>query len=415
MLNYDSEMILLSAWAKGNHKEDMVHFEPSTFSKRALFEEIRDGATISQLGANLKKKHGLSIAELLGVETALEYHGAKGEALQYQINTYIYQMQHADPDDRQYYIDKITETNNFLNAKENHPKVSNYKELFFTELEARQNEKSPHYGIRLVDNCTEGMHRGQLITLSARPGQGKSALALQIANHVIEEQYKVLYFPLEMTPYETIQRSLIQTTICYDSEEVKHPTDQQKEAIGTYLDELESSGLFLMYYGCTSLAEIEKKIKEEKPYLAIIDQLTQVEPVGRSKDIREKYIKMTGTLKHIALQEEVCIIAVHQLNRESTDRKKPSIENLAESDSVGRDSDVVLLLIADEEENQRRENESAGHPYKNLRRVELIIAKNRQGRVGERTALEFNGSRYTFSEVAPKSLERGYRETEIIL
>ena len=414
MLKYENELILLSSWTKGQHKEDMSHFEPTIFSKQKLFEAIRDGATISQLGATISQ-HGLTIAELLGVETATYYDGAKGEALQSQIDKYVLDMQSVDPEARQIYIDKITETNNFLNARENHPKVSNYREIFFDELTARQNEKSPHYGIKLVDKCTEGLHRGQLITLSARPGQGKSALALQIANHVIDEQYKTLYFPLEMTAYETFQRSLIQAQICFDADEVRNPTEQQKEEIGKYLDELENSGLFSMYYGCTSLAEIEKKIKEEQPVVVIIDQLTQVEPVGKAKDIRDRYIKITGALKRIALQENVCIIAVHQLNRESTDRKRPNIENLAESDSVGRDSDVVLLLIADDEENERRQKENAGSPYKNLKRVNLIIAKNRQGRAGDMTALEFNGARYTLSEVASSSWEKGYRSTDIIL
>ena len=107
------------------------------------------------------------------------------------------------------------------------------------------------------------------------------------------------------------------------------------------------------------------------------------------KDIREKYLRITNTLKRLALQENVCILALHQLNRESTQRKKPGIENLAESDSVGRDADVVLILNNDDEEEAM---------FNELRQTELIIAKNRQGAIGAKITLQFSGSRYTFFE-----------------
>ena len=105
------------------------------------------------------------------------------------------------------------------------------------------------------------------------------------------------------------------------------------------------------------------------------------------KDIREKYLRITSALKRLALEENVCILALHQLNRESTQRKKPGLENLAESDSVGRDADVVLILSTDEEDERL---------YQELRQTELIVAKNRQGATGSKTPLQFSGSRYTF-------------------
>ena len=159
-----------------------------------------------------------------------------------------------------------------------------------------------------------------------------------------------------------------------------------------------------MYYDCNELAEIERKIKDEKPFLVVVDQLTQVKPSGRSATIRDRYIEVTNALKRIALTENVCIICVHQLNRTSTDQKKPRLENLAESDSVGRDADVVLMLATDDEEE-----------YNELKMTELIVIKNRQGRAGQSTLLAFHGARYTFSETTPASWEKAHKETEIIL
>ncbi len=397
MFNLENELTLLQQWAYGKHKEDMAIFEPKVFHFSKLFEAIRDGATIGQLGADFAtgKYEGLTFSELMGAEgSGAFYYGALGDAHNEQRKRYIAKLE-AEPDRQEFWVDKITEITNIINSKETKPRCANFSDLFMEELTARQNERNPRYGIKQLDKATEGLHRGQLVVLSARPGCGKSALALQITNNVIDNGYKVMYLPLEMTEYETFQRMIIQQQVVYDSEEAKNPSAEKKEEISRFLMDLEQSGLFAMYYGLNGIADIEKKIKEEQPFLVVVDQLTQVEPVGKAKDIREKYILMTNALKRIALNENVCILALHQLNREGEGKKKPTLSNLAESDSVGRDADVVLALNEHEETNE-----------KGLDSLELIIAKNRQGAVGDKIPLHFLGARYTFTEQAPKSYER---------
>ena len=400
MFNLENEMVLLHSWATGYHKEDMSCFEPKVFQNSELFKAIRDGATIEQLGADISsgKYEGITLSELLGTDGSRAfYYGALGDAHNEQRKYYIQKLE-TEPDRQAHWIEKITEITNIINSKEAVPRCSNFADLFITELETRRNESNPRYGIKLLDKETEGLHRGQLVVLSARPGCGKSALALQISNHVINDGYKVMYLPLEMTEYETFQRMIVQEQVCYDSSEVKNPTPQKLEEIKGFLEGIEATGLFSMYQGLNHIADIEKKVKEEQPFLLIVDQLTQVDPIGKAKDIRDKYIQITNALKRIALNENICVLALHQLNRESTDRKTPSIENLAESDSVGRDADVVLLLRVDEEANERRQNPE-------LSCTDLVIAKNRQGRAGEKIPLQFHGARYTFNETAPSYFE----------
>lgn len=396
MFNLENEIILLKEWASGRHREDMQTFEPKTFYNSKLFADIRDGATIGQIGSNISAGayEGIrSLSELLGAEgSGAFYYGALGDAYSEQRKRYIQGLE-ANPTEQAYWINRITEITNLINSKEETAKSANLAELFFTELEERQNESNPHYGLKPLDDITQGLHRGQLVVMAARPGCGKSLFGLQVARSVFEEGFKVLYLPLEMTEYETLQRLIVQAQVVYDTAEANNPTAQQREDIRQYLEALESEGLFSMYCGLNKLASIEKKTKEERPFLLVVDQLTQVEPDGRSKDIRDQYMKVTAALKRLALSENVCILALHQLNRAGADRKRAGLENLAESDSVGRDADVVLTLNTNEDED-----------YKMLRYEELFIAKNRQGRAGEKIPLMLNGERSTFNLTAPRSL-----------
>lgn len=402
MLNQDIEYMLLGAWANGEHREDITQFDKRVFYNEDVFTDLKEGLNAVQLGAK-SENYNLNVAALLYEYEPYSYYGAKGIALKEQLNLYIQDLQKAPIDEYDAITEKITQTRNYINETDLIKKSSKFSENFLEELDRRFTERSPHYGLKQIDNNTGGLHRGQLVVLSARPGVGKSALALQITNNVIREGYKVLYLPLEMTAYETFQRMIIQEQIVGNSEEAKNPTELQRKQIKEFLDRLEEEGLFSMYEGLNSLEAIEKKIKEERPYLVVVDQLTQVNPGGKIKDIRDKYIKVTNTLKRIALNENICILALSQLNRESTNRSRPGIENLAESDSTGRDADVVLMLKADEEED-----------YKLLKRIDVIIAKNRQGRAGDKETYQFSGNKYTFFPCTPNYLEMDSKPHKVI-
>lgn len=399
MFNRENELILFNEWIKDKHKEDMSLFEERVFSDPALFKAIRDESlTLAQLGAS-KGAYNTTMYELAQViGTGAFYRGALGDAIETQRDIYIDRLRN-DKDNEARWIEKITGLTNLLNAKEEHEALEGFSDHFFNEREERMTESNPHYGLKQLDEITRGLHRGQLISVCARPGCGKSTFGIQIADHARAEGYKVLYIPLETTPYETFKSLIMQS----GAVDIENKNDIEKglpqnvqEQIRSYLDEIEEEDLLKIYYGLYRLADIEKKVKEEKPHLVIIDQLTQVEPPSRAKDVRDRYMQVTDRLKKLALSENVCVLALHQLNRSADEMEKLTLSNLAESDSVGRDSDVVLVFKTKGENPQLR----------GLIQQKLTVLKNRAGEAGANIYVVLNGAQAKIS-MSEKTLYEG--------
>ena len=118
MFNLENELILMQQWALGKHREDMATFEPKVFHYSKLFDAIRDGATIGQLGADFTagKYAGLKLSDLLGADgSGAFYYGALGDAHNEQRKRYISKLE-AEPDRQDYWVEKITEITNIINS-----------------------------------------------------------------------------------------------------------------------------------------------------------------------------------------------------------------------------------------------------------------------------------------------------------
>ena len=388
------QLSLLGHWVLNKHREDMQYFDASLFDNyKNLYKGISEGKQPTQLLAE-KQLDGVTITDLLSFGTASVtddypmYQEAWAKALMVQRAIYAQKIGEANREDTTQLTERIRELTAVINGEEYKPVATNYKESFFKELDERAEEKIAHYGrgFKFVDEFMDGIHRGQLTVLGARPRVGKSAMALQVARNVAEEGYKVLFIPLEMTVNENLQRILLNTQLIQPDELKSGHFD--REIVGAYLDELEQNLKFCE--SLNSLEGIEKIIKAEKPYLVVIDQLSQITIKGSHKDNREKYIIITRALKRIAMEQKVAIMLLSQLNRASTDKNKPSLESLHESDSTGQDADNVLLLYTrhDEEDTDSPERETF-----------LRIAKQRNGISGKDIPLMYRGERFTFSPV----------------
>lgn len=394
-----NQLTILGNWIQGRHREDIAVLDAALFADfKNLYRAAVDGSkTLVQLIAE-DKTDGASITDILratdisGIPTA-DYLEAKTAALMFYRNILINMLSRPGVD-----VPAITSqllrVQEIIDGREVKAAAADLSTSFLKALEDEKAAGVIRYGrgFEALTKRAGAMQRGQLIVLAARPATGKSAAALQIGYNAAEKGNKVLFFPLEMTTKETLERLVLQQQIVDSKLSLKAATDEEKKKIKSFLDEVESAGNFLIYEGENNLESIEQIIKEQRPDLVIIDQLTQVRTATRTKDIRERYAEITAELKHIAMEYKTAILLLTQLNRAAAEQHRPTLENLHESDATGQNADVVLLMT-------RKDDESRPEFAKRTD-INIYVVKNRGGEDGQTIAQVFDGSRFTFFGVS---------------
>lgn len=380
-LDEKTEITLLGAWLAGKYREDIEYYDVAIFNHRKLYNGVVAGKGSAQLMTE-GLLDGVSIADMLTYGTEYgEYEEARAQALTLQRMAYAEQIGAINGANTRELTEKINTLDAVIRGEKYKPISEDLKQILFDDLDESENENNPQYGIKYLDKATGGIHKGQLTIIGARPRTGKSAIALQIAVNVAEAGHKVLFIPLEMTIAENLKRILLYAQVAEPGEKI------DRAAAAQYLDALEPTLKFCE--GLTNIDGIEKAIKAERPELVIIDQLSQITISGSHKDTREMLVSITRNLKRIALEYKVPLIVLSQINRDGAKQGRPGLENLAESDSSGQDSDNVFILY--EEEDADRD--------KPLREINLLIAKQRNGATGKEIPLMFKGERFTFENV----------------
>ncbi|MFP4226134.1 MAG: replicative DNA helicase [Desulfobacterales bacterium] len=254
-------------------------------------------------------------------------------------------------------------------------------------LEARRGNKSIFSGVptgyRKIDTLTSGFQRSDLIILAARPGMGKTALALNLArNAAVDGETPVAFFSLEMSK-EQLSMRLLCAEARLDSTRLRDGffSDDEWLKLIHGADTLSSASIFIDDSPELTPIEIKTKgrrLKREKNIgLIIIDYMQLMKP-GSSKERRELEIsEMSRSLKGLAKELDIPIIALSQLNRRLEDRhdKRPQLSDLRESGALEQDADLVMFIYRDEIYNKEETN-----PNKGI--AEVHLAKQRNGPVG---------------------------------
>lgn len=252
-------------------------------------------------------------------------------------------------------------------------------------------------GFADIDNSLSGMQDSNLLILAARPGQGKTAMAVNIAQYVaVTEKIPVGIFSLEMSQEELVDRLLVGQA---DVDAWRLKTGRLSEGDFGKLSEamglLADAPIFIDDTPGISVTEMRTKARriqlEHGVKLLIVDYLQLVDP-GRRYDNRVQEVSIVSqALKNLARELKIPVLALSQLSRavEHRGEKKPQLADLRESGAIEQDADVVMFLY-------KIDNEITPNMP-----IKLLIAKHRNGPTGEIDLL-FRGDRIRFYSVEKK-------------
>ncbi|WP_027094459.1 replicative DNA helicase [Cohnella thermotolerans] len=237
-------------------------------------------------------------------------------------------------------------------------------------------------GFRDLDKMTSGFQRSDLIIVAARPSVGKTAFALNIAQNVaVRAGETVAIFSLEMSAAQLVQRMLCaESNVDAGRMRTGYLEGDDWEKLTMAIGALSEAEVYIDDTPGITVADIRAKcrrLKKEKGLgMIVIDYLQLIQGRGKPGENRQQEVsEISRTLKQIARELEVPVIALSQLSRgvEQRQDKRPMMSDLRESGSIEQDADIVAFLYRDDYYNQDTEK-------KNI--IEIIIAKQRNGPVG---------------------------------
>jgi replicative DNA helicase len=238
-------------------------------------------------------------------------------------------------------------------------------------------------GFAKLDEMTGGLHGGDLCIIAARPSMGKTALALNIAQHVaLKLKQTVAIFSLEMS-----QESLLTRMLCaaarVDSQRFRAGflSQEERRKLNHSLHELVEAPLYIDDTSGVHLMDMHAKLRrlqqEHKVGLVIVDYLQLMTVPGRQENRNQEVSTLSRGMKLLAKELNVPMMVLSQLSRAVETRQgdhRPQLSDLRESGSIEQDADLVGFIFREEVYHRERED---------LRGLaELIVAKQRNGPVG---------------------------------
>jgi replicative DNA helicase len=253
-------------------------------------------------------------------------------------------------------------------------------------------------GFSVLDQMTGGLQRSDLIILAARPGMGKTSMALSLAaNAALTYKQRVAIFSLEMSK-EQLGDRLLSMDADVDQQRLRTGwiEDDEWERIVRAGDRIAEASLWIDDTAGISPFEMRNKLlrlqAEQGVDLVIVDYL-QLMQGGTGKKYENRVVEVSDisrNLKGIAREFNVPVVALSQLSRsvESRQNKVPQLSDLRESGAIEQDADIVLFIYRDVVYNPNTEKRNT---------ADIIAAKHRNGPIGE-ISLHFDPTRTRFRD-----------------
>jgi replicative DNA helicase len=254
-------------------------------------------------------------------------------------------------------------------------------------------------GFADMDALTNGLHPGQMIIIAARPAIGKSALALDICRSAsIKHGLTSVLFSLEMSRNEITMRLLsAEARVPLHAMRTGQLGEDDWTRLARRMSEVVDAPLYIDDSPNMSMMEIRSKCRRLKQRnelkLVVVDYLQLMSSPKRVENRQQEVSELSRSLKLLAKELNVPVVALAQLNRgpEMRTDKRPLLADLRESGSIEQDADVVILLHR--EDAYERESPRAGE-------ADLIVAKHRNGPTTTVT-VAFQGHYSRFVDMAP--------------
>lgn len=253
-------------------------------------------------------------------------------------------------------------------------------------------------GFKNYDELTGGLQKSDLLILAARPGGGKTAFSLNIAISAAKQGKKVLLFSLEMGKDQLLARVLsIITGINLNNIRKLTLSNEEMGILSRLQSTINNYNIEISESNDVTINDIKNQARKMKVNsdmgldLVIIDYLQLIKSTG-SREIREQQVaEISRSLKILAKELDIPIIALAQLSRgvELRTDKRPLLSDLRESGSIEQDADQVIFLY------ENKEQPSNNQEFKN---IVLSLSKHRNGSTGD-VKLEFYGKNQRFVNV----------------
>ena len=294
-------------------------------------------------------------------------------------------------------------TNNFKNKK-----LFSCTDLVYNVfIELKNNTINPKLpglatGFYSLDSLTQGLQNSDLIIIAGRPSIGKTAFSLSLSLNILRiSRLPVLIFSLEMSKKQIIYRLLaMETNISQLRLRSGKLCKKDWLKLNKIIRIFSKLPLFIDDSSNLSVSEIRSNIKTiilqyKKIGLVIIDYLQLMQdPLSKNENRSQELSQITRSLKNVANEFNIPIIALSQLSRniENRSNKKPILSDLRESGSIEQDADVVLMLYQDYKDNLDTS------PFNSIKIIDLIIAKQRNGPTGN-VKIKFDKIRTKYFEL----------------
>jgi replicative DNA helicase len=245
-------------------------------------------------------------------------------------------------------------------------------------------------GYKDLDALTGGFQKTDLIILAARPGMGKTSLALGVlANAAIDHRRTVAFFSLEMG-----REQLVQRVLCAQARVNMHQLRNGKlprselGKLGIAVGPISESKIFIDDHPSLNILELRAKCRRLKAQqgldIVIIDYLQLMQGVGRQENRQQEISQISRGLKGLAKELQIPVIALSQLSRAVEQRGgegEPKLSDLRESGAIEQDADIVMFLYREFKDPKTAGADAGFEPDRN--KTKLLVAKQRNGPTGD--------------------------------